>query len=86
MRKSIKIIELLKKARELCDYGLDGLGYDFDSNTERMKELAQAEILIELIEIEACGSVGGFDEGQSRYIHWTLSKRIEWFESKLGLI
>ncbi len=42
---------------------------------------AQAEALIELLEVADCGSVGGFDEGQIGG-NQTLFARFEWLVNK----
>lgn len=43
----------------------------------------RAEALIELVEIEECGSVGGYDKGQPR--SRSLGDRFEWVAKKNGI-
>lgn len=47
------------------------------------KYAAKAEALIELLEVDDCGSIGGFDakRGQNRDRHWTLTKRYDWLRN-----
>lgn len=44
------------------------------------KYAAKADALIELLEVDDCGSIGGFDakRGQDRDRHWTLTERYDW--------
>lgn len=48
-----------------------------------LKYKTQTEALLELAEVEECGSIGGFDKGQPR--SKSLGDRFEWIAKKNGI-
>jgi len=51
---------------------------DMESYDHALHHYTRAEMLLELIEVEDCGSVGGFDKGQKPKHRRTLNSRLAW--------
>lgn len=56
---------------------------DVDWLNRASQHAAEAKALIEFLEIELCGSVGGFDRGQENKDRSTLKLRLDWVERRL---
>lgn len=47
-----------------------------------LKYVHQAEVLVEVLEVHDCGSIGGFDAGMDKMKSYNLFERYEWLYKK----
>lgn len=81
------IDKLIKRARGHLDQVDQWRGCRDPANVDWVHRAAhyasKAESIIEFLEIQLCGSVGGFDKGQEPKDRDTLKLRLDWVERRL---
>ena len=47
-----------------------------------LKDMIKAEAIIEIVEVEDCGSIGGFSDGMDKLANHTVEQRVDFLYNK----